>query len=90
MPDQPATAKWLTPRERAMCVLDCLARYWIWIETVCSTIRRVAANQNGIKSKTFRKDQFIEALTDWRVWLVVSQTVRSPSRHLSSPADVGT
>ena len=34
-------------------------------------IERIRANQSGIENKTFKKHQFIEAITDLKTWLFV-------------------
>ncbi|CAO1618285.1 unnamed protein product [Jaminaea pallidilutea] len=49
-PDTPATAWFLSPKERAIA------------------LKRVATNQSGTKNKHFKKEQLIEALTDWKLY----------------------
>lgn len=51
LPDNPASAKFLTPEERAQSIL------------------RIASNHSGIEQKRFKKEQFIEALSDPKTWL---------------------
>lgn len=50
-PDTPATAWFLSRRERAIA------------------IKRIAGNQSGTKNPHFKRDQFIEALTDPKTYL---------------------
>ncbi|KAG8911182.1 hypothetical protein FRC00_006935 [Tulasnella sp. 408] len=51
MPDNPATAYFLTEQEKI------------------DVVKRLRVNQNGIEAKVWKRDQFIEALTDVKIWL---------------------
>jgi MFS family permease len=52
VPDNPATAKWLTEEERVVA------------------LQRVVGNRHGTKTKTFVREQAIEALTDPKILLL--------------------
>ncbi|KAF9464593.1 major facilitator superfamily domain-containing protein [Collybia nuda] len=44
---------------------------WLSEREKAIAVERIARNQTGIKNPTWKKEQFIEALTDIRAWLVV-------------------
>lgn len=51
-PDNPASARFLTPQERVQAV------------------QRIKVNQTGVENKKWKREQFIEAFTDPKTWLI--------------------
>ncbi|KAK4684969.1 hypothetical protein P7C73_g5191, partial [Tremellales sp. Uapishka_1] len=62
-----------------------MSAYFLTKEEKIIAIERLRNQSTGIENKTWKKEQFIEALTDWKPWASLPQSWSSKSSLMPEP-----